>query len=73
MSEATVAPNIDKSLDVEVDLLSEIALYLAGLVDGLADAVYLFIGEILDLYIRVNTRLLQYSSAHRRAYAINIA
>ena len=59
MPVAAVALNIDEALDVHLDVLAEIALDVTLVLNHLADAVYLFFAEILDLLEGINIRLLQ--------------
>jgi len=73
MSKTTIASNIDKPFDVEIDFLPEITFYSISLVNDLAYAVYLIISEIPDFNIRANSRLLKYPSTRGRANTEDIA
>ena len=73
MPEAAVAADLDEPLDVETDLSPEIALNFVPLVDDLSDSVYLVIGEITNLDIRIDPGLRHDPSAQDRANAIDAA
>src|SRR3974377_2009558 len=59
MPAAAVALNIDEALDVHLDVFAEIALDVALVLDHLADVVYLFFTEILNLLEGVHLGLLK--------------
>src|ERR1700723_3514941 len=72
MPVATVALNIDEALDVHLGVLAEIALNITLVLNHLADAVYLFFAEVLDLLGGHNIGLLQDLQRTRITDAINV-
>jgi hypothetical protein len=70
MPEATVAADLDESLDIEINLLSEVTFYPVTLINNLADAVYLLIRELSHPSIWVDTGLRQDFFAQSRSNAI---
>jgi hypothetical protein len=72
MSVATVAPDLDKALNIQVDLFSEFTFNLAFPVNNLADTVNLGFGKVIRLNIRTNAGLSQNLLALGRSNTINI-
>jgi len=70
MPETTVAANLDESLDIEINLLSEFAFYPVTLINNLADSVYLIISEVSHPGIWIDTSLRQDFLAQSRSNAI---
>ena len=52
MADATVAVDLDQALDVLADLLAQLAFDGEVLVDEVADAVDLVVGQVADLGVR---------------------
>jgi len=63
MPAASITTNLDKPLDVEVDLLPELPLHPISLIDELADTVNLLLTKLSHLGIRIDPGAGQYLSA----------
>jgi len=59
MPRPAVTLNVDQTLDVHLDVLAQVALNTALVLDHLANAVDLVLAQILDLLEGVYIRLLQ--------------
>src|SRR5205807_3262185 len=58
MAQAAIAAQIHQPLDVQAHLAAEVALDLVALLERLADAVDLVLGEVLGPLIGIDLRLL---------------
>src|SRR6185503_7605182 len=72
MPVAAIALDIDEALDVHLDVFAKIALDITFVLDHLADAVYLFFVQVLDLFEGVYVCLLQDFERARIADAIDV-
>jgi hypothetical protein len=72
MPDAPIATNLNKALDVEVNLFSQVTLNPIPPVNNLAEAINLFLSEVAYLGIWINTSLLYNLVAQARANAIDI-
>jgi hypothetical protein len=63
MPHSPITAHLDKPLDVEGDLSSELPFNPVFPVNKLANAVDLLLGEVFDLGIEVNAGLVQYPPA----------
>jgi hypothetical protein len=72
MTVSAVALNIDEALDVHLDVFAQIALDVSLVLNHLADTVYLFFTQILNLLEGVNICLPQNLERARVADAKNV-
>ena len=59
MTHATIRPDVHQTLDVHGDVLAQVALDTALLLDGLSDAPPFLLGKVLHLDGRIDAALLQ--------------
>src|SRR5579884_1588792 len=67
VTETTIRPDFNQPLDVQRNILAEIAFYSAFAFDDLADAVDLFFAEVLDLLVGIDRTRRQNSGSPRVA------
>ncbi len=72
MTDATVTTDIHQTLDVQLNLGTEVTLYLIFSTDDLTDSCSLIIRPILNLYILINVSLLQDFHRTTTTYSIYI-
>src|SRR5438552_2204447 len=73
VAHAAVAVDLHQPLDVEADVLAEIALHFPLIGDDLADLAHVILGEVLDARVAADTRLGQDGIRPRAADAKNIS
>src|SRR5262249_19688817 len=73
VAHAAIAVDFHQPLDVEADVLAEIALHLPLIGDDLADLPHVILGEILDARVAVDARLAQDVVGPRAADAENVS
>ena len=71
--QAPIASDIHQSLDVHLDLLTEIALHHSLLVDDRTDAVDLFLSQLANPLVDVNARFFEYPISSRTPYTIYVS
>src|ERR1035437_2538260 len=59
VTRAAIALNVDQALDVHLHVLAQVAFNVPFVLDHLADAVDLFLAQVLDLLEGIHIRLLQ--------------
>src|SRR5215211_4250471 len=69
---AAVAVDLHQPLDVEADVLAQIALDLPFVGDDLADLANVILGEVFDAHVLVHARLLENGRRARAADAENV-
>jgi hypothetical protein len=72
VSQAAVAADLHKSLDVRADFSAEIALHTIVPRDDLPQADNFVLSQVPDARIRINARLNQYVIARRTSDAIDV-
>ena len=72
VANATIATDIHQALDVQLNLGTEVSLYLVFSTDDFTDLSGLVIGPILYFKISVNSGLIQNLSRTTTAYTIDI-
>ena len=60
MTDSTIATNIHQSLDVQLDLATEITFYLEFSADDFTDLGCLVVSPLVDLQVAADTCLIQY-------------
>ena len=59
VAQAAIALNVDEALDVHRNVLAQVAFDFALVLNDLADAVHLFLAQILDLLEAIDVGLVQ--------------
>src|SRR5690606_34291622 len=72
VAQTAIAPDIHQALDVERDLTAKIALDAVLLVDNLAQAIDLIIGQVAHAGIRIDSGPLEQNLARVQTNAVNI-
>jgi len=72
MPDAPIATNLNKALDVEVNLLSQLTLNIIPPVDNLPETIDLLFSQVTYLGIGIDASLCQNLLAQAGAYAIDI-
>ena len=55
MTDASVAADLNESLDIKSDITSEVTLYTAVVVNVLSELGDIFLGQVSDAGIRINS------------------
>src|ERR1019366_5479455 len=72
MAHAAVAVDLHQTLDVESDVLAQIAFDLPLVGDDLADLAHVVLGEILDARVFIDRRLAENVERARTADAVDV-
>jgi hypothetical protein len=72
MPDASVAANLNETLNVEVDLFSKLALNPVLTVNSLTKAINFVFSQVADLDIGIDTSLSQNLLTYARTNAVNI-
>jgi len=72
VAQTAVAADVHQSFDVHLNLLTQVALDPALLVDDGANAIDFFFGQLADASIDADARLTQYLVRPRAPYAVDV-
>ncbi len=73
MAQPAVGADLDQPLDVDRDLLAQVAFDAALAFDDLPNAIDLFLAQLLDLLTRLDVRLSQNGQRAGAADPVNVS